>query len=91
MIEADPQTRSINPEKPNIRAGINAVWVGTAADLAVRAAVYLHCFRAATVAEQLLKSDGNGTACDASGVGPATVGYAFPITPVDCETARRLA
>ena len=29
----------INPSKPNVRTGIEAVWVGTAADLAVRAAV----------------------------------------------------
>jgi hypothetical protein len=90
MIEADPQGRTINPVLANVRAGINAVWVGTAADLAVRAAVYLHCFRPATVAEKLLKIAGNGTVCDAAGDGPATVGYTSPIAPVDCETARNL-
>ena len=30
---------AINPSKANVRAGIDAVWVGTAADLAVRATV----------------------------------------------------
>lgn len=74
MVNADPLGRTINPSRPNIRAGINAVWVGTAADLAVRAAVYLHCQRPATVAEKLLKASGNGTAADAAGDGPATCG-----------------
>ncbi len=74
MNQADPINRSINPSKSNIRAGINAVWTGTAADLAVRAAVYLHCQRLATVAEKLLKATGNGTAADGSGDGPATCG-----------------
>lgn len=63
MIQANPQSRSIDPSKPNVRAGINATWVGTAADTAVRAAVYLHCQRDATVAEKVLKTAGNGTAC----------------------------
>lgn len=45
--------RSINPAKANIQAGINAVWVGTQADLDVRAAVYVHCKRTATRAEKL--------------------------------------
>lgn len=51
---------AINPSKANVRAGIDAVWVGTAADLAVRAAVYVVCKRAATRAEQFLAS-GTGT------------------------------
>jgi len=50
----------INPSKPNVQAGINAVWVGTAADLAVRAAVYVVCKRPATRAEQALAT-GTGT------------------------------
>lgn len=45
--------RTLNPGKANVRAGIEAVWVGSAADLAVRAAVYLHCKRDATRAEKL--------------------------------------
>jgi hypothetical protein len=73
MFNADPVGRTINPTKPNVRAGINAVWVGTAADLAVRAAVYVHCQRDATVFEKLLKTAGNGTSCDANGEGPATL------------------
>ena len=57
-----------DPSKSNIRAGINETWKGTAGDLAVRAAVYLHCFRAATIAEQLFAT-GAGTAPAEDGVG----------------------
>lgn len=52
--------RTINPAKPNIRAGIDATWVGTAADLTVRAAVYGHCKRSATVGEKAFAT-GAGT------------------------------
>ncbi len=55
--------RSINPSKANVRAGIDEAWKGTAADLAVRAAVYVHCKRPATRAEQIL---GSGTGTDAT-------------------------
>lgn len=61
----------IDPSKVNVRAGINAVWVGTQADLNVRAAVYLHCYEAATWSQKLFAS-GSGTAPDASGSGPGT-------------------
>lgn len=57
------EQRSINPSKANVRAGIEAVWRGTAADLAVRAAVYVHCKRAATRAERMLAT-GVGTTND---------------------------
>lgn len=56
----DNQISSINPSKANIQAGINAVWVGTQPDLDVRAAVYVHCKRTATRAEQLFAT-GTGT------------------------------
>ena len=58
-----------NPSKPNVRAGIDECWRGTAAMLAVRASVYTHCKRTATILEQLLAS---GTGTDAS---PATMSY----------------
>ena len=54
------ETRSINPSKANVRAGIDEVWKGTAADLAVRAAVYGHCKRPANVLEKLF-AVGEGT------------------------------
>lgn len=54
---------TINPSQTNVRAGIDATWVGTAADLAVRASVYTHCKRAATWAEKLFAI---GTGSDAS-------------------------
>ncbi len=51
---------SINPSQANVRAGIDATWVGTAADLAVRAAVYAQCKRFATRIEKLFAA-GTGT------------------------------
>lgn len=76
--------RACNPTKPNIRAGIDAVWVGTAADLAVRAAVYTHCKRFATRAEKILAT---GTGSDAS---PATMGFEGFLTYYDILQARAL-
>lgn len=85
MFNADPAGHTIDPSKPNVRAGINATWVGTAADLAVRAAVYQHCVRDALVGEKLLAS-GTGAAPDASGVGPATAGVGTDGKPVGVLT-----
>ena len=76
---------SINPSKSNIRAGIDQTWVGTAADLAVRAAVYVHCKRAASIAEQLFAT---GTGSDAS---PAVMGFEGKLTADDVAQARELA
>ena len=56
----DNDARTCNPSRPNVRAGIDATRVGTAADLAVRAAVYTHCKRQANRLEKLL-STGTGT------------------------------
>jgi hypothetical protein len=71
------QLGSINPSRPNIRAGIDATWVGTSADLAVRAVVYSHCKRPATRAEKAM----------ATGIGttetPATMSYEGVITYLD--------
>jgi len=81
--------RSMNPSKANIRAGIDSTWVGSAADLAVRASVYTHCKRLATRVEKVL-STGAGTVND-----PATLGVGitdgFRITPDEVENARNLA
>lgn len=60
---------SLNPSRLNVRTGIESVWVGTAPDLAVRAAVYVHCKRVATTAEQVLAT---GTGSDAV---PATMTF----------------
>jgi hypothetical protein len=60
---------TFNASKPNVRAGIDATWVGTAADLAVRASVYVHCKRSATNAEKALAT---GTGSDAV---PATLDF----------------
>lgn len=44
---------AIKPAKANVRTGINAVWVGTQADLDVRTAVNAVCQRSVTNAEKL--------------------------------------
>ena len=73
---------TINAAKANIRAGIDATWVGTAADLAVRAHVYTHCKRSATVIEKLFAT---GTGTDVS---PATMDFEGAISPQDVYDAR---
>jgi hypothetical protein len=78
------QDRSFNPSKPNVRAGIEAVWVGTAADLAVRAAVYLHCQRTANRLEKLFSS-GTGTAMP--GGSPATMAVEGSLSYSDVQAA----
>ena len=62
------ENKSINPSKPNIRAGIAEVWKGTAADLAVQATVLNHCKRGTSRIEALF-AVGTGTA-----VAPASMG-----------------
>ena len=56
----DNQLQTMNPSKANVRAGIDEAWKGTAAMLAVRAAVYVHCKRFATRAEKVF-AVGSGT------------------------------
>jgi len=68
----DNPERMINPSKPNVRAGIDEVWKGTAPDLAVRAAVYLHCQRLATRLEKMFAT-GAGSAMP--GGTPATMAF----------------
>lgn len=68
------QAASINPSKTNVRAGIDETWKGTAADLAVRAAVYTHCKRAASRFEQVF-AVGVGTTDN-----PATAELVGPIS-----------
>jgi hypothetical protein len=80
----DNEAHAINPARVNVRAGIDATWVGTAADLAVRAAVYVHCKRSATRFEQLFAT---GTGTTAS---PATMTLESPVSLQDVEQARAL-
>ena len=68
------QAASINPSKVNVRAGIDEVWKGTAADLAVRAAVYTHCKRSASRFEKVFAA-GVGTSDN-----PATAALVGPIS-----------
>lgn len=70
------QLGSINPSKPNIRAGIDAVWVGTAADLAVRAAVYTHCYRPCRRVEAVFNTaTAGGVGTRGTTANPDTMGY----------------
>lgn len=74
---------TFNASKANIRAGIDATWVGTAADLAVRATVYTHCKRSATYAEKILAT---GTGSTES---PATLIFEGNLVCSDIEYAIR--
>lgn len=76
----------INPSKANVRTGIEAVWVGTAQDLAVRAAVYGHCKKNATIAQKLF-STGTGTTNEPATMGEG-IGEAFKLTYQDVQAAR---
>jgi hypothetical protein len=73
---------AFNPSKVNVRAGIDAAWVGSAADLAVRAQVYTHCKRAATLIEKLLAT---GTGSNAV---PAALGFEGAISYQGIDIAR---
>ncbi len=72
---------TINPSKINIRAGIDATWVGTAADLAVRAVVYTHCKRTANKLEKIFAT---GTGTDVS---PSTMAVEGSLTYTECLAA----
>lgn len=78
--------RTINPSKANVRSGIDECWKGTAAMLAVRAAIYVHCKRMATKAEALFAT-GTGTTespalLDWQGLlSPLDIAYAFNANP----------
>jgi len=73
---------TLDCSKANIRAGIDATWVGTAADLAVRATVYTHCKRAATRAEQTLAT---GAGTDAS---PSVMSFQGSISVAEASLIR---
>lgn len=70
-----------NPSLSNVRAGIDATWVGTAADLAVRAAVYTQCKRFARRIEKLFAT---GLGTDAS---PSVMTYEGTIPYTEIRTA----
>jgi len=76
---------TFDASRTNIRAGIDATWVGTSADLSVRAVVYSHCKRTATRGEAIFAT-GPGT--DAS---PATMNYEGALSYQDVYAARNAA
>jgi hypothetical protein len=70
-------TGGFNPSKVNVRAGIDATWVGTQADVAVRDAVYVHCKRPASRVEKLFATGTGSTAV------PATMVIEGPLSFID--------
>jgi hypothetical protein len=66
---------AINPSKVNVREGIDEAWKGTAAMLAVRAAIYIHCKRLATRMEKLFAV---GVGSDANPAVPSFEGDVSP-------------
>lgn len=78
----DNSNAAINPSKVNVRDGIIEVWKGTAAKLAVQAAVLSHCKRAASRLEKILAT-GTGTT-----ESPATMGYEGDINYQAVQQAR---
>lgn len=66
---------TFNPSKLNVRAGIDATWVGTASDLAVRDAVYVHCKRSATVLEKIFAVGAGTTLSPSTMAVEGLIGY----------------
>lgn len=79
----DNSGRAIDASKPNIRAGIDATWVGNAQLLAVRAAVVARCKRTARRCEKLYAT-GAGTDAD-----PGTLSFEGSISTGDVSSALR--
>lgn len=73
--------QTINPAKLNVRAGIDECWKGTAAKLAVRAQVYVHCKRKANRFEKLFAT---GSGADES---PATMAIEGTLNYSDVQQA----
>lgn len=74
--------RGFDPSGAGVRGGLIECWKGTAADIAVREAIFAHCQRNATVAEKLLAT-GAGTTIAQDGTGPGTMGFEGTITAQD--------
>lgn len=77
----DNDEKSINPSKSNVRAGIAECWKGTAADLAVQAAVFAHCKRPTTRFERVFAT---GTGTEAT---PGVLGLEGPVSQNDISIA----
>lgn len=84
----DNSSSTFNPSKANVRAGIQEVWKGTAADLAVQAAVFSHCQRLAKRIEKLF-AVGTGTTV-VNGIGPSTMVFEGSVSYQDIDEARNL-
>ena len=85
----DNQNSAIDASKTNVRAGITECWKGTAADNAVRLAVFQHCQRKASRFEKIF-AIGAGTTTDQDGIGPATMVLVSPVSYDDVQAARSL-
>lgn len=87
-------TNTINAAKANVRAGIEETWKGTAADLAVREAVYAHCREAASHIKKLFAVAATAPPVTSGTLGSVTnvaVASITAVTQSDVEAARSLA
>lgn len=69
------EQNAINPSKLNVRSGIDEAWKGTAAMLAVREAVYVHCKRNANILEKLFATGTGSTASPGTMTVEGSIGY----------------
>jgi hypothetical protein len=82
---------SINPAKPNVRAGIAECWSGNAARNAVQATVFVHCMAKATHVQRCFAAASatppavSGTLGASTNVATAVV---TGVTPFEVEQAR---
>lgn len=88
------EASTINPAKQNIRAGIEECWKGTAARLAVQAAVFGHCMKKATHVEKCFAAASVAPPTPSGNLGTSTnvaTANVTGVTAFDVETARNLA
>lgn len=71
----DNESAVFNPSKPNVRAGVDECWKGTTADLAVRAAIYVHCKRPANLLEKLFATGDGSDAIPATMTVEGSISY----------------
>ena len=76
----------LNPAQANVRAGINEAFP-TAANDAMRLAIFGHCQRLASRFEELFAT-GAGTTTTNAGLNPATMALEGPLQYPDVEAAR---
>lgn len=83
-----------NPSKQNVRAGIEECWKGTAARLAVQAAIFGHCMKKANHVEKCFATTSVAPPTPSGALGSSTnvaTAVVTAVTPAHVEVARNLA